>query len=221
MMNYPYIAYSPKIDIQPLFKNLTGDPLVVDMSVDSTIFDVIDVRDQKRFQKFLDDAMKDRYSWGVSSYLENRETVLSQCPQMVEEQRFYHLGLDIIVPLGIPLYAPLDASVKESGYEEGEGNYGGNVLLMHESPYFDTFYSLYGHLNRERLPAAGTHFKAGDPFAFIGDFHENGNWFYHTHLQVITRKGFDQGYLSKGYSAAKDLAIMDSLCPSPLSLFKV
>ncbi len=59
----------------------------------------------------------------------------------------------------------------------------------------------------------------------IGDFHENGNWFYHTHLQVITQKGIDQGYLSKGYlskgyCAARDLAIMDSLCPSPLSLFR-
>ena len=220
-MNYPYIAYSPKIDIQPIFKNLMGDPMEVDMSVDSTIFDTIDVRDQKGFQKFLDDRLKNNNTWGVASYLENREIVLSQCPQMVEEQRFYHLGLDIIVPLATPLNAPLDASVKESGYEAGEGNYGGNVLLMHESPYFDTFYSLYGHLNKERLPAVGTHFKAGDPFAFIGDFHENGNWFYHTHLQVITQKGFDQGYLSKGYCAAKDLAIMDSLCPSPLSLFKV
>ncbi|MBT5547053.1 MAG: peptidoglycan DD-metalloendopeptidase family protein, partial [Desulfobacula sp.] len=198
-MNYPYIAYSPKIDIQPIFKNLTGDPMEVDMSVDSPIFDTIDVRDQKGFQKFLDDRLKNNNTWGVASYLENREIVLSQCPQMVEEQRFYHLGLDIIVPLATPLNAPLDASVKESGYEAGEGNYGGNVLLMHESPYFDTFYSLYGHLNKERLPAVGTHFKAGDPFAFIGDFHENGNWFYHTHLQVITQKGFDQGYLSKGY----------------------
>ena len=220
-MNYPYIAYSQKIDIQPIFNNLKGDPLVVDMSINSPLFDTIDVRDQKGFQEFLDDDMKDRYTWGVSSYLENREIVLSQCPQMVEEQRFYHLGLDIIVPLATPLHAPLDARVKESGYEEGEGNYGGHVLLMHESPCFDTFYSFYGHLNKERLPGVGTFFKAGDPFAFIGDFHENGNWFYHTHLQVITQKGLDQGYLSKGYCAARDLAIMDSLCPSPLSLFKI
>jgi len=221
MMKYPYIAYSEKIKIHPVFNNLSGDPLVVDMSINSPLFDTIDVRDQKGFQKHLDDDMKDRYTWGVSSYLENRETVLSQCPQMVEEQRFYHLGLDIIVPLATPLHAPLDARVKESGYEAGEGNYGGNVLLMHESPYFDTFYSLYGHLNREKLPAVGTFLKAGESFAFIGDFHENGNWFFHTHLQVITQKGLDQGYLSKGYCAAIDLAIMDSLCPSPLSLFKI
>ncbi|WP_457552934.1 peptidoglycan DD-metalloendopeptidase family protein [Desulfobacula sp.] len=220
-MKYPYITYSPKVEIRPVFKNLTGDPLEVDMSVQSTLFDTIDVRDQKGFQKCLDDMMRGRTTWGVSSYLENREIVLSQCPQMVEEKRFYHLGLDIIVPLATPLHAPLDARVRESGYEAGEGNYGGHVLLMHESPDFETFYSFYGHLNRGSLPVVGEKFRAGESFAHIGDFHENGNWFYHTHLQVITQKGLDQGYLSKGYCAAIDLAQMDSLCPSPLSLFKI
>jgi len=219
-MKYPYIAYSPKVDIQPVFKNLTGDPIDVDLSVHSTLFDTMDVRDQKNFQHRLEDMMKDQFTWGVSSYLENREVVLSQCPQMVEEQRFYHLGLDIIVPLATPLHAPLDAYVKESGYEAGEGNYGSYVLLMHKSPFFEPFYSFYGHLNRESLPAPGARIKAGEPFARIGDFHENGNWFYHTHLQVITQKGLDLGYLSKGYCTAADLCVMDSLCPSPLSLFK-
>ncbi|MCP4681822.1 MAG: peptidoglycan DD-metalloendopeptidase family protein [Desulfobacterales bacterium] len=220
MMKYPYIAYSDKVDIQPVFKNLTGDPLIVDMSVDSPLFNTIDVRDQKGFQKCLDEMMKDQFTWGVSSYLENRAIVLSQCPQMVEEQRFYHLGLDVIVPLGTPLHAPLDARVMENGYEQGEGNYGGYVLLMHESPDFETFYSFYGHLNRRKLPAIGTQYKAGEAFACIGDFHENGNWFYHTHLQVITQKGLELGYISKGYCAAGDLAVMDLLCPSPLCLFK-
>lgn len=220
-MKYPYIAYSEKIDIQPIFKNLAGDPLEVDMSVQSTLFDTIDVRDQKGFQQLLDDMMKDKHTWGVSSYLENREIVLSPCPQMVEEKRFYHLGLDIIVPLGTPLHAPLDARVKESGYEAGEGNYGAHVLLIHESPDFETFYSFYGHLNKEKLPVVGTKFTAGEAFSYIGGFHENGNWFYHTHLQVITQKGLEQGYLSKGYSAAEDLAVMDELCPSPLSLFRI
>lgn len=220
-MKYPYIAYSERMDIQPIFRKLTGDPLVVDMSIHSPLFDVIDVRDQRGFQNILDEMMKDRHTWGVSSYLENREKLLSQCPQMVEEQRFYHLGLDIIVPFDTPLHAPLDAVVKESGYEVGDGNYGGHVLLKHESPSFETFYSFYGHLNKEKLPAIGTKVRAGDLFARIGDFHENGNWFYHTHFQVMTQKGIDQGYLSKGYCSAKDLAQMDALCPSPLSLFRI
>jgi len=32
-------------------------------------------------------------------------------------------GLDVIVGLGTPLHAPLDATVAESGYESGERNY--------------------------------------------------------------------------------------------------
>lgn len=221
LIPYPYVAYSDKVSINPVFKNLTGDPLVVNLSPGSPVFDLVDIHDQQAFQKLLDQWMKDRHTFGLASYLENRETILAHYPQMKKEERFFHLGLDIIVPLDTPLCAPLDATVTVSGYEAGDKNYGAHVLLMHESPYFETFYSFYGHLNREKLPAAGQKFAAGETFAFIGDFHENGNWFYHTHLQIITQKGLDKGYLSKGYCAAKDLAGMDDLCPSPLPLFKL
>jgi murein DD-endopeptidase MepM/ murein hydrolase activator NlpD len=139
---------------------------------------------------------------------------------MVAEKRFIHLGLDVIVPLATPLHAPLDAVVADSGYEEGEGNYGGYVLLKHEAPLFETFYSFYGHLCRDRLPAPGHTFRAGTPFAEIGDFHENGNWFHHTHIQIITQKGLDAGYATKGYCSAPDMAVMNDLCPSPIPLFK-
>jgi hypothetical protein len=110
--------------------------------------------------------------------------------------------------------------VAESGYESGEGNYGGFVLLAHSSPSFETFYSLYGHLCRDKLPMTGQTFSAGAAFAEIGDFHENGNWFYHTHIQVITAKGLERGYLSQGYCAAADLKEINDLCPSPIPLFK-
>ncbi|MBF0200122.1 MAG: peptidoglycan DD-metalloendopeptidase family protein [Desulfamplus sp.] len=222
-MRYPYIAYSQRVEIHPIFKGLSGDPLIVDLSADSPLYNEVDLFDQRAFQSWLDKSMEEGrgFSWGVASYLEDRKPLLYQHPQMREEERYFHLGLDIIVGLGTPLHAPLDGVVVESAYEEGEGNYGGNVLLRHESPVFETFYSLYGHLNRERLPPCGSGFKAGEVFAFIGDFHENGNWFYHTHLQIITRKGYDMGYLSKGYCSASDLKIMDSISPSPLSLFKV
>jgi hypothetical protein len=220
-MRYPYIAYCRDIEIVPVFKGLSGDPLIVDLSVGSALFDKLDISDQPAFQQWLDRTMENRYTWGLASYLEDREAILSKYPQMREEQRYFHLGLDIIVPLGTPLHAPLDSVVQESGYEEGQGNYGGNVLLRHDSPKFDTFYSLYGHLNKENLPAPGDRFAAGDVFACIGDFHENGYWFYHTHLQVITRKGYENGWVSKGYCSRQDLAIMDNICPSPLLLFRI
>ena len=219
-MYYPFMLYSEKIDHRPLFSDLVGDPFVADLSPASSLLRGIDMRDQKAFQQILEEKMGEACQWGFAPYLEHRDSLLGDCPQMVSEQRFIHLGLDVIVPHGTKLHAPLAAVVADSGYEAGEGNYGGWVLLKHESDRFDTFYSLYGHLCRDLLPNAGRSFAAGAVFAHIGDFHENGNWFHHTHLQVITQKGLERGYLSKGYCARADLAAMNDLCPSPIPLFK-
>jgi len=219
-MYYPFLLYNQEIDHRPVFTGLQGDPYVADLSPDSRLLQGIDMRDQEGFQRVLDDVMDTRYRWGFSPYLERRDTLLGDCPQMVAEGRFIHLGLDVIVTLGTPLHAPLAASVGQSGYESGEGNYGGFVLLKHESDRFETFYSFYGHLCKDRLPSEGEILPAGAAFAEIGDFHENGHWFYHTHIQVITQKGLEQGYLSKGYCAQRDLADMNELCPSSIPLFK-
>jgi hypothetical protein len=220
-MYYPFLLYSKKIKHKPVFPGLNGDPFILDLSIKSPMLQGVNVRDQRAFQRVLDQKMGSEYHWGLSAYLERRDTLLGDCPQMVSEKRFIHLGLDVIVGLGTRLYAPLDAIVEESGYESGEGNYGSYVLLKHESSYFETFYSFYGHLSRDQLPAAGETFPAGAPFARIGDFHENGNWFFHTHIQIITQKGLERGYISKGYCSEKDLMEINDLCPSPIPLFKV
>ena len=220
-MQYPYCLYHSRVRHRPVFPELKGDPYLADLSPASPLLKGLAPRDQKGFQAALDQRMNGRHRWGFAPYLEHRDTLLGDCPQMVSEQRFIHLGLDVIVDLATPLHAPLDGVVADSGYEAGEGNYGGYVLLRHESPHFDTFFSFYGHLCRSRLPAAGSPFTAGDPFAEIGDFQENGNWFYHTHIQVITQTGIDQGYESKGYCAEADLTRMNDLCPSPIPIFKI
>jgi murein DD-endopeptidase MepM/ murein hydrolase activator NlpD len=220
-MYYPFLLYSEKVKFKPIFPGLKGDPYIADLSISSPLLQGMDVRDQKEFQRVLDEQMGTKYSWGISPYLERRDTLLGDCPQMVAENRFIHLGLDVIVDLDTPLHAPLDATVAESGYESGEGNYGGYVLLKHENRIFKTFYSFYGHLRKSRLPATGQSFAAGDVFSRIGDFHENGNWFHHTHIQVITQKGLDMGYMNKGYCAESDVIAMNDLCPSPIPIFSL
>ena len=220
-MYYPFLLYNQKVKHRPVFPELKGAPFIADLSTNSALLRGTNVRDQAKFQKVLEEKMGSKYCWGLSPYLERRATLLGDCPQMVDEKRFIHLGLDVIVGLGTPLHAPLDAKIEESGYERGEGNYGGYVLLKHESAYFQTFYSFYGHLCKDRLPAAGKTVRAGAAFAEIGDFHENGNWFHHTHIQVITQKGLERGYVSKGYCNEKDLVEMNDLCPSPIPIFKI
>jgi hypothetical protein len=220
-MYYPFCLYSTRIAHGAIFPGLKGDPFIADLSTNSPLLRGIDVRDQEKMQRILDDLMGSKYQWGVAPYLEHRDTLLADCPQMVADRRFIHLGLDVIVKVGTPLHAPLHAEVAESGYESGEGNYGGYVLLKHEDPSFQTFYSFYGHLCRDRLPDPDDSFPEGSVFAEIGDFHENGNWFHHTHIQVITSKGLEMGYLHKGYCSEKDLGQLNDLCPSPIPLFKI
>lgn len=71
------------------------------------------MRDQTGFQRVLDEKIADKFSWGVAAYLENRKSLLADCPQMAAEERFIHLGLDIIflvaytapetAPSGLPI----------------------------------------------------------------------------------------------------------------------
>ena len=219
-MYYPFMLFNGSIEHLPIFPGLRGDPFVADLSWRSQLLEDSPARDQAAFQEILERTMAPDYLWGFSPYLERRDTLLADCPQMAAEKRFYHLGMDIIVPVDTPLCAPLEAVVEESGYEDGEGNYGGFVLLRHEGRGFTPFFSLYGHLNRHHLPTVGRAFQAGEIFSRIGDFPDNGNWFHHTHLQIITEKGLAAGYLSKGYCTEQDLAVINDLCPSPVPFFR-
>ncbi|MFZ0133537.1 MAG: peptidoglycan DD-metalloendopeptidase family protein [Desulfobacterales bacterium] len=220
MLRYPYMLYARHAGLGPLFRNLRGDPLLLDLSTGNHLLERIDVRDQKSFQSMLEGRLPAGANWGLGGYLERRDTLLRDCPQMVSEERYFHLGLDVMVPVGSALHAPLDAVVSQSGYEEGEGNYGGFILLKHAGDGFEPFYSFYGHLDPDSLPPSATRLAAGAEFARIGDFHQNGNWYHHTHLQIVTVGGLKKGYLHKGYCARKDLAEITDLCPDPVPFFK-
>ena len=125
MLHYPYALYDRHIRLSPLFDNLKGDPLQIDLSTGNHLLEQIDVRDQKNLQSLLEGQMAVGSNWGLGGYLERRDTLLRDCPQMVVDERYYHLGVDIMVPVNSVLHAPLDAVVSQAGYEEGEGNYGG------------------------------------------------------------------------------------------------
>ncbi len=218
MTNYPFNL---------LFQNVA--PLAVSMTQHAPFFYALsdnhlniisqDIwKNQCRLNADMFDSLKqNNCQWGVCGYLEQRTLLLADCPQMVSEQRFFHLGLDVILPLGTPLLAPLEGTVVEAYYEAGKGNYGGLVLLRH-CVDDETFYSLYGHLNPQKLPAVGTQLACGEVFGFVGDFSENGDWFYHTHVQILTERAYQEGWISKGYCSEKDLSVIHEYCPNPCFL---
>jgi hypothetical protein len=207
-------------DIQKLLPLFGGAfkkaPLYFPLCEGSEYYDLFANSSKAKLQQTLDSITSlNGAEWSVSGYLENRATILRDYQQMVTEGRYYHLGIDLNAPCGTKLYSPQDCEVAVSKYEEGEGNYGGVAILRCTSET-NTYYMLFGHLNPKELPATGKKLSRGEAFAEFGNMSQNGNWFYHTHLQILTQKAFDEGWEHKGYCAEHEIATIDKYCPNPL-----
>ena len=79
----------------------------------------------------------------------------------------YHGGNDNPAPAGTPVYAQYGGTVFRSGNIDG---YGLAVVVETTAPNGTKFYTLYGHLAPQDLPAPDTPIAAGQPIpgAFIG-----------------------------------------------------
>ena len=137
---------------------------------------------------------------------------------VTDERRTVHIGLDITLPEGSPLYAPLDGVVH--GFEDAATrlDYGPVIVLRHEIPGDEplTFYTLYGHLARQALDGlyVGKAIKAGERFAAIGAPQENGDWWPHVHVQIIADM-LDEHCNFNGVAPASQRRTWLSLSPDP------
>jgi len=217
-MPYPYCLIGTKI--KPIFGDLQkGAPLYVSLASDSPYRAEFENKTQQMFYDALQNKIHTSHGakWSVGGYLEDRSLGLQHYPQMALTRRYYHIGIDINFPTHTPIYAPLDAVVVRSEYEEGEGNYGGlAVLRCHENG--STFYLLFGHLERESLPTNGAKVAGGEQIARIGDFHDNGQWYPHLHLQVLTEKAYAEGWVNKGYCTLDEIPTLNQYAPDPTPL---
>jgi 4-aminobutyrate aminotransferase-like enzyme/Ser/Thr protein kinase RdoA (MazF antagonist) len=103
------------------------------------------------------------------------------------ERRTVHLGVDLFVPPGTPVLAPLAGTVHAFHDNAERHDYGPVIMLRHETASGTPFYTLYGHLSRESLvgKAVGAEVKAGERIATVGAPPVNGDWPPHLHLQLI------------------------------------
>ena len=135
-----------------------------------------------------------------------------------DEGRTVHVGVDLTLPPESPLYAPLDGVVH--GFEDAPArlDYGPVIVLRHEVPGDEpqTFYTLYGHLERRSLEGlhAGKPVRAGEPFAAVGAPPENGDWWPHVHVQIVTDM-LDVPCNFNGVAPASQRGTWLSLCPDP------
>ncbi|WP_318344363.1 peptidoglycan DD-metalloendopeptidase family protein [Flagellimonas baculiformis] len=218
-MYYPLILNS--IHIQPLFGDLLkGRPHIFDFSSNNPKTLEYPLMDFHQFNQMIFDELKDAsLGWGIGRYLEERKSLLRSYPNIIEEQRYYHLGLDIVVPYNTPMFSPLDAEVYKTGKETTLGNYGGYIILKHDINSV-IFYSLYGHLKTPHLVHLGDLVKAGEKFAHIGKESDSGGWFCHVHLQILTQEAIDNGVMDWGYISPVHLPKVEQYFPSPYFLFK-
>jgi 4-aminobutyrate aminotransferase-like enzyme/Ser/Thr protein kinase RdoA (MazF antagonist) len=105
------------------------------------------------------------------------------------EWRSQHLGIDIFIAAGTPLYAPLKGKVLSVANNDLPFDYGPTLILEHQAGEGGpVFWTLYGHLSRETLAMVhdGMSVEAGQQIGSIGDHAVNGGWAPHLHFQLIT-----------------------------------
>ena len=158
---------------------------------------------------------------GIGGYLENRVIYRrSSHFDDATEPRSLHLGVDVWVPAGIPVAAPLPGVVHSFQDNAHFGDYGPTVILQHELEG-TRFYSLYGHLTRTDLTRlqVGQVVAAGEIFAHVGPYPENGDWPPHLHLQLITDLQGRYGDFP-GVAPASEQDYWEGLCVNPWLLLK-
>lgn len=159
----------------------------------------------------------------VGRYLEDRAVYTSDIYATPDGRgRTVHLGVDLFLPPGRPIHAPLDGWVELSGDNRAPLDYGPVVILRHETADGTSFLTLYGHLARGDLPGLdpGRRVAAGEAFARIGTEAENGGWAPHVHVQVLTDL-LGRGLDVPGVAARAEAGLWASLCPDPNLLLRV
>ena len=137
----------------------------------------------------------------------------------IEERRSLHLGIDIFAQAGEPVFAPLDGTVEILTINALPLDYGGLMVLKHETDQGVPFFTLYGHLSHESLRhlKLGDQVTAGQQIASLGEDHENGGWPPHLHLQLILNL-LDFGNDFPGVCKQSEAEVWQALSPNPAML---
>lgn len=137
------------------------------------------------------------------------------------EDRTVHLGIDFWLPAGTPVHALWDGEVVIAADDAGEKEYGGLIVLKHQTSNF-TFYSLYGHLNPVECltKQVGDLVEKGTRIGALGNYPENGNWAPHLHFQLMHELlGYTDDFPGVAYPSERHL--WAGLCPDPNLVFQL
>jgi 4-aminobutyrate aminotransferase-like enzyme/Ser/Thr protein kinase RdoA (MazF antagonist) len=139
-----------------------------------------------------------------------------------DERRTIHLGVDLFIEPGAPVYAPLDGEVYLAANNAARLDYGPLVILKHAAADGLTFFTLYGHLGEDALERcrAGQPIARGERIGSIGAPPINGDWPPHLHFQIITDLlDLDRDFPGVAYASQR--AVWTSLSPNPNAILGI
>ena len=125
----------------------------------------------------------------IGYYCENRNVYQGEAfNPAADSARTFHLGVDVGMPAGTPIYAPLDGVIEIFDNNSTHLDYGPVVILRHKTDQGVSFWTLYGHLSIDSMPdwKIGKEIKAGGLIGRMGKEEENVGWPPHTHFQLLT-----------------------------------
>jgi 4-aminobutyrate aminotransferase-like enzyme/Ser/Thr protein kinase RdoA (MazF antagonist) len=195
---------------------------VFDLSVGSTFFGA-DSREAERpalTEKIFGEMKRGEVAVGVGRYDEPRllytSPLFGASKNPTEERRTIHLGIDLFVPPGTKLHAPLAGTVHLLANNTAELDYGPVVILRHITDDGGEFFTLYGHLSKEALGKLriGQNVAQSEQFARVGESNENGGWTPHVHFQIILDL-LDRGTDFPGVGRVTEREVWTGLSPDP------
>ena len=155
---------------------------------------------------------------GIGGYLENRSIYRHTELFQGDAERCIHIGVDVFMPAGTEIFAPLDGTVHSFANRQVDGDYGPVIILRHRLAG-QRFHTLYGHLDEASLDGLvdGGAVAAGDKIAEIGARPRNGNWVAHLHFQLIADMQDCHGDYP-GVVRPRELEFYRRNCPDPTPL---
>ncbi|MGC1504727.1 MAG: aminotransferase class III-fold pyridoxal phosphate-dependent enzyme [Sulfitobacter sp.] len=150
------------------------------------------------------------------------EPAFRKGPWKASDRRTVHLAVDAFAQAGTPMFAPMRGEVFIAENRGGHLDYGGVIILRHETPQGDPFYTLYGHLDPEFLDrlSIGQEIQKGEEFCRLGDSSMNGGWAPHVHFQLaLTTEGIEADW--PGVGDPDEMYLWRAVCPNPAALLNL
>jgi murein DD-endopeptidase MepM/ murein hydrolase activator NlpD len=218
VLNKQYPDISPVIQIGAKPEDIVN----MDFTEQNEDFKKIDISDTEQMSQYMESLLDGYNKTGIGGYGEDRYIYRrSALFDGEKEPRSIHLGIDIWVPAGTKVYAPLPAQVHSFNFNDNYGDYGGTIILEHKLDA-TTFFTLYGHLSKSSLDSMkeGKNIAQNEAFATIGNEEENGHWPPHLHFQLITDMLDKKGDFF-GVAPPSEKEYYLDLCPDPKLILKV